>query len=68
MAEPTILLADDDAGIRTVISRALTQQGYNVRATGMASTLWRWMEDGSGDIAILDVVCPTKTPSISCRA
>ena len=58
MAEPTILLADDDAGIRTVISRALTQQGYNVRATGMASTLWRWMEDGSGDIAILDVVLP----------
>jgi len=58
MAEPTILLADDDAGIRTVISRALTQQGYTVRATGMASTLWRWMEDGSGDIAILDVVLP----------
>ncbi|MEM8950677.1 MAG: nitrogen regulation protein NR(I) [Pseudomonadota bacterium] len=58
MAEPTILLADDDAGIRTVVSRALTQQGYNVRATGMASTLWRWMEDGSGDIAILDVVLP----------
>ncbi|MGI9485332.1 MAG: nitrogen regulation protein NR(I) [Geminicoccaceae bacterium] len=58
MAEPTILLADDDAGIRTVISRALTQQGYNVRATGMASTLWRWMEDGAGDIAILDVVLP----------
>ncbi len=58
MAEPTILLADDDAGIRTVISRALTQQGYHVRATGMASTLWRWMEDGSGDIAILDVVLP----------
>ncbi|MGI9500167.1 MAG: nitrogen regulation protein NR(I) [Geminicoccaceae bacterium] len=58
MAEPTILLADDDAGIRTVISRALTRQGYNVRATGMASTLWRWMEDGSGDVAILDVVLP----------
>jgi len=58
MAEPTILLADDDSSIRTVISRALTQQGYNVRATGMASTLWRWMEDGAGDIAILDVVLP----------
>ena len=58
MAEPTILLAEDDAGIRTVISRALTQQGYNVRATGMAATLWRWMEDGAGDIAILDVVLP----------
>jgi two-component system nitrogen regulation response regulator GlnG len=58
MAEPTILLADDDSSIRTVISRALTQQGYQIRATGMASTLWRWVEDGAGDIAILDVVLP----------
>ena len=58
MAEPTILLADDDAGIRTVVSRALARQGYSVQATGMASTLWRWMEDGRGDIAILDVVLP----------
>jgi len=58
MAEPTILLADDDVGIRTVVSRALTRQGYSVQATGMASTLWRWMEDGAGDIAILDVVLP----------
>jgi len=58
MAAPTILLADDDSGIRTVVSKALTRQGYQVQATGMASTLWRWMEDGSGDIAILDVVLP----------
>lgn len=58
MAEPTILLADDDAGIRTVVSKALARQGYRVQATGMASTLWRWMEDGVGDIAILDVVLP----------
>ena len=58
MAEPTILLADDDVGIRTVVSRALTRQGYSVQATGMASTLWRWMEDGIGDIAILDVILP----------
>ncbi len=58
MADATILLADDDAGIRTVISRALSRQGYNVQATGMASTLWRWLEDGAGDVAILDVVLP----------
>ncbi len=58
MAEPTILIADDDAGIRTVVSKALARQGYHVQATGMASTLWRWMEDGAGDIAILDVVLP----------
>ncbi len=58
MTEPTVLLADDDAGIRTVVSKALARQGYHVQATGMASTLWRWMEDGAGDVAILDVVLP----------
>ena len=58
MADPTILLADDDAGVRTVISRALSRQGYRVQATGTASTLWRWLENGTGDVAILDVVLP----------
>ena len=58
MAEPNILLADDDAAIRTVISRALTRQGYRIQATGTAATLWRWIEDGTGDVAILDVVLP----------
>jgi two-component system, NtrC family, nitrogen regulation response regulator GlnG len=58
MADTTVILADDDAGIRTVISRALSQQGYHVQATGTAASLWRWIEDGTGDVAILDVVLP----------
>ena len=58
MAEPMVILADDDAGIRTVISRALSRQGYRVQVTGTAATLWRWIEDGTGDLAILDVVLP----------
>jgi two-component system, NtrC family, nitrogen regulation response regulator GlnG len=58
MADPTVIVADDDAGIRTVISRALSREGYRVQATGTAATLWRWIEDGTGDVAILDVVLP----------
>ncbi len=58
MTEPTVLLADDDGGIRTVISRALSRQGYQVQATATAATLWRWIEDGTGDVAIVDVVLP----------
>ena len=58
MAEPTVIVAEDDAGIRTVISRALSREGYGVQATGTAATLWRWIEDGTGDVAILDVVLP----------
>ncbi len=58
MTEPTVILADDDGGIRTVISRALSRQGYRVQATATAATLWRWIEDGTGDVAIVDVVLP----------
>jgi two-component system nitrogen regulation response regulator GlnG len=58
MAEPTVLLADDDPGIRTVISRALSREGHAVQATAHAASLWRWIEDGLGDVAILDVILP----------
>ena len=54
----TILIADDDRAIRTVLSQALGRSGYNVRATSSASTLWRWVEDGEGDLVITDVVMP----------
>ncbi|HZF75798.1 MAG TPA: nitrogen regulation protein NR(I) [Acetobacteraceae bacterium] len=54
----TILVADDDRAIRTVLSQALGRSGYHVRATSSASTLWRWVEDGEGDLVITDVVMP----------
>jgi len=54
----TILVADDDASIRTVINRSLSRMGYTVRTTGSASTLWRWVHDGQGDLVITDVVMP----------
>jgi two-component system nitrogen regulation response regulator GlnG len=42
MTLPTILIADDDRSIRTVLTQALGRAGYQVRATGTAATLWRW--------------------------
>jgi two-component system, NtrC family, nitrogen regulation response regulator GlnG len=58
MTTKTILLADDDATIRTVLSQALTRAGYNVRATATAAALWRWVSDGLGDAIITDVILP----------
>ena len=55
---PTVLVADDDRSIRTVLTQALGRSGYQVRSTGHASTLWRWVEDGEGDLVITDVVMP----------
>ncbi len=53
-----ILVADDDAAIRTVLSQALTRAGYEVRTTGNVATLWRWVQAGEGDLVITDVVMP----------
>jgi two-component system nitrogen regulation response regulator GlnG len=55
---PTILVADDDRSIRTVLTQALGRSGYQVRATGHAQTLWRWVEEGEGDLVITDVMMP----------
>src|SRR3954471_10208405 len=58
MSNSTILVADDDRAIRTVLNQALGRLGHDVRTTGNASTLWRWVEDGEGDLVITDVVMP----------
>jgi two-component system nitrogen regulation response regulator GlnG len=58
MAGGHILVADDDAAIRTVLNQALARAGYEVRSTGNAATLWRWVQAGEGDLVITDVVMP----------
>jgi two-component system nitrogen regulation response regulator GlnG len=60
MQMPTgnILVADDDAAIRTVLNQALSRAGYEVRSTSNAATLWRWVSQGEGDLVITDVVMP----------
>src|SRR5579863_1215633 len=58
MPAGNILIADDDAAIRTVLNQALTRAGYDVRSTGNAATLWRWINQGDGDLIISDVVLP----------
>lgn len=58
MAQGTVLIADDDSAIRTVLNQALARAGYAPRATSNASTLWRWVSQGEGDVVITDVVMP----------
>ncbi|HEX4192728.1 MAG TPA: response regulator, partial [Stellaceae bacterium] len=58
MSGATILVADDDRAIRTVLAQALGRLGYDVRTTSNAATLWRWVSDGEGDLVITDVVMP----------
>ncbi len=57
-ANKKILIADDDASIRLVLSQTFTRLGYQVRATGNATTLLKWVFDGEGDLVVTDVVMP----------
>jgi two-component system, NtrC family, nitrogen regulation response regulator GlnG len=58
MPTGSILVADDDAAIRTVLSQALSRAGYEVRSSSNAATLWRWISQGDGDLVITDVIMP----------
>ena len=58
MTAETVLIADDDHAIRTVLAQALGRAGYDVRTTGNAAGLWRWIANGEGDLVITDVVMP----------
>ncbi|MGI3209587.1 response regulator [Roseovarius tibetensis] len=54
----TVLVADDDRTIRTVLTQALTRAGCRVHATSSLTTLMRWVAEGKGDVVISDVVMP----------
>lgn len=54
----TVLVADDDRAIRTVLTQALTRAGCKVHATSSLTTLMRWVGEGKGDVVISDVVMP----------
>ena len=58
MSNSTILIADDDTAIRTVLNQALSRVGYDVRTTSNAATLWKWVSEGEGKLVIIDVVMP----------
>ncbi|HEX2591949.1 MAG TPA: nitrogen regulation protein NR(I) [Rhizomicrobium sp.] len=61
MPSGTILICDDDAAIRTVLNQALGRAGYDVRTTGTAAGLWRWVSSGDGNLVITDVVLPDES-------
>ncbi len=56
--QKTILVVDDDAAVRTVLTRALTRAGYKVSSGGNASAMWQMINSGEGDVLITDVVLP----------
>ena len=41
-----------------MLNQALGRAGYDVRTTGTAAGLWRWVAAGDGNLVITDVVLP----------
>lgn len=58
MPKPTVLLADDDRSICTVLSQAIRRSGFNVVSTDDANELLSWVSEGKGDLVITDVIMP----------
>jgi two-component system nitrogen regulation response regulator GlnG len=54
----TVLLADDDASILTVLTRAMKAQGYAVKASENISDIDAWVSQGIGDAVVTDVTMP----------
>lgn len=54
----TVLLADDDASILTVLTRAMKAQGYQVMASANISDIDAWVAQGIGDAVVTDITMP----------
>lgn len=58
MEPPTILVIEDDAGIREMLEEALTEEGYTVEAASDGLAALQRLEALSPSLIMLDVVMP----------
>src|SRR5258705_6437113 len=56
---PTILVVDDEAGLRRVLERILTRHGYRVLAAGSAEAAYELLSSEEADALLLDIHLPT---------
>ena len=56
---PTILIVDDEAGLRRVLERFLERSGYRVLATGTAEAAYELLVTEEADALLLDIQLPT---------
>ena len=62
-----ILVVDDDAEIRTLLSEFLTRQGLNVTAVADGRGMDAAMEEGQFDLVVLDLMLPGEDGIALCR-
>jgi two-component system, OmpR family, response regulator len=62
-----ILIVDDDAEIRSLLTRYLEKNGLRATAVGDGRAMWRALDDGAFDIVVLDVMLPGDDGLTLCR-
>jgi len=62
-----VLIVDDDAEIRDLLSRYLKQQGYAAHAVADGERMWEAMQRETPDIVILDLMLPGDSGLTLCR-
>ena len=56
---PTVLLVDDEAGLRRVLERFLERNGYRVLSAGTAEAAYELLASEEADALLLDIQLPT---------
>jgi DNA-binding NtrC family response regulator len=55
----TVLIVDDEAGLRRVLERYLERQGYRVLSAGTAESAYELLATEQADALLLDIHLPT---------
>lgn len=56
---PSVLIVDDEAGLRRVLERYLERQGYRVLSAGTAESAYEVLAAEEADAMLLDIHLPT---------
>lgn len=68
MATPDhVLIVDDDAEIRSLLSEYLQRNGYRVNAVADGKRMWAALETGKPDLIVLDLMLPGTDGLTLCR-
>jgi two-component system, OmpR family, response regulator len=62
-----ILIVDDDAEIRTLLTRYLEKNGLRTTAVGDGRAMWQALDRGSFDLVVLDLMLPGDDGLTLCR-
>jgi two-component system phosphate regulon response regulator OmpR len=62
-----IIVVDDDARLRELLNRYLTEQGFNVRAVPDGNEMNRWLARERYDLMVLDLMMPGEDGLSICR-